>query len=116
VLAALVGDWLLRLIYGPLYAGQQTTVALLACAALASAIGMGPNHGMYALERPDVDFKANFLALAVMLVVTASLVGHFQLAGVAAGLLAGNVAGTAFRWSVYARAMARRERLEIGIP
>jgi O-antigen/teichoic acid export membrane protein len=105
MLAALFGGWLLRLIYGPLYAGQQLTIGLLACASLASAMGMGPNHGLYALERPDVDLKANLLALAVMLVVTASLVGHFQLVGVATGLLAGNAAGTALRWAVYSRAI-----------
>jgi O-antigen/teichoic acid export membrane protein len=103
VLAVVFGGWLLQLIYGPLYVGQQLTIGLLACASLVSSVGMGPNHGLYALERPDVDFKANLLALAVMLAVTSSLVGHFQLAGVATGLLAGNVAGTILRWIVYLR-------------
>jgi O-antigen/teichoic acid export membrane protein len=102
-LAALAGGPLVAWLYGPDYEGHGTTVALLGLLVPLVATGTMADHGLRALERPQVNFKASLLSLAVTVAVASGLLGPYGLAGAALGLVAGEVAGSVIRWSAFWR-------------
>lgn len=109
----LMGDWVLYLLFGPKYLGLSATVALLAASQLAFSLNIPLNHGLNALERPEVAFKALLCSLVVTATLGVWLVWRFGPPGVALGLLCGNSAALIFTQSVY-RMTLRRIRREEG--
>lgn len=110
---AVLGDWLLTLLFGASYAGNGTTVSLLAASQLVWALTIPVNFGLNAMERPDVAFKSLLLGLVFTFTGGIWLVSAFGPAGVAWGLLAGNCIACVYNRAVYAR---QARSLMIGEP
>jgi O-antigen/teichoic acid export membrane protein len=83
------GAYLLSLVYGEAYANYQQVVTLLAVAIVVEGLGMGAANGLWAIEKPQVNFVANATGSIVALVATAVTVGTWGVAGAALGSLAG---------------------------
>jgi O-antigen/teichoic acid export membrane protein len=102
VVVALSGEQLMDLLYdGAQYEGQGQTVTVLTLSMLMIALGMPPSNGLMAAERPDVVCKVSLIVLGVSLVLVPGLVVWWGLAGAAYGFLAGNVAGSVWRWVLF---------------
>jgi O-antigen/teichoic acid export membrane protein len=86
---ALTLAYLLSLVYGEAYANYQQVVTLLAVAIVVEGLGMGAANGLWAIEKPQVNFVANATGSIVALVATAVTVGTWGVAGAALGSLAG---------------------------
>ncbi len=99
----LLAEWILWILFKDKYAGNGLVVAVLSVGQLVWALTVPANFGLNALERPDVSFKSLLLSLAVMFTAGVWLVWAFGPAGVACGLLAGNVVAC-----MYTRASFKR--------
>jgi O-antigen/teichoic acid export membrane protein len=86
------GDRFVALLYGHRYAGNGLVVAVLATNLLVSAIGFSFSRALLAMERANVDFGLNFVALAVMMTLGLWLVRIDGALGAAIGLVAANLA------------------------
>lgn len=106
----LFGGEIIALLYGAEYADYQAIVTVLAIALLIRAVGMAAYNGLRAVERPDVNFKANLLGLATTVALCVWLLGTWGVVGAACGLVAGDLAGAAFRWAVFLRLVANTPR------
>ena len=104
------GGRLMSLVYGSQYAGSSRVVAILALSVLVSAPAFCFSRALYATERADLDFLANFAALFVMLTLGFWLVRAFGPLGAAFGLLGGNIATSALKAGVYLRVEAGLSR------
>jgi O-antigen/teichoic acid export membrane protein len=88
----LTGDLSVRLLYGDEAAGGAESGAVLAALALATfaaALGFGANNGLWAIERPDVSFRAGMAGLLVTLPAAALLGWWFGVTGAAVGSAVG---------------------------
>ena len=103
------GGTAVELLYGPNYAGFGNVVRVLALSQLASALAFPINSGLLAMDKPDVGFKSYLLSLAVMILVGFWLVKSFGPLGAAWGLLLGNAAATAFRWTALKKILSESE-------
>jgi O-antigen/teichoic acid export membrane protein len=92
---------------GPQYRGNGHTVALLALAMLASALGMPATNGLMAAKRTRTVFLLAILALGVTVVLVPGLVIWWGLPGAAAGFLVGNVVGSVARWIAFSELVVR---------
>ena len=63
--------------------------------------GFSFSRGLFAIERADVDFKVNFLALFVLLTFGLWLVRSLGAIGAAYGLLISNSAASGLRWAAF---------------
>lgn len=100
-LAALVGGYLIAWLYGPDYAGHGGTVALLSLVVPLVGLNLAADHGLRAVERPQVNFKASLASLVVTVAVTWILLGWCGLTGAALSLFAGEATGFVIRWSAF---------------
>jgi O-antigen/teichoic acid export membrane protein len=103
---------LLNLLYGPEFAGHGMIVVALATGVLASGAGTTANLGLFAMERPDIDFKSGIVGLAIMVSTMACLAGPWGLMGVALALIAGNTAATTLKWISFVSATRMPETSE----
>jgi len=99
----LFGGFLVVFLYGDKYAGNGLVVSILALNLLISTVAFSFSRALFAMERADVDFVVNFVALFIMLSLGLWLVKAFGPLGVACGLLAGNTAATAVRYIIFSR-------------
>ena len=91
------------LIYGNEYAGNGVAVMLLALSLAASATAWPASYALWAMERPDINFKVNLIALVVALTLGVWMVKSFGLLGIGYGLLVGNTLASATRYIAFAR-------------
>lgn len=101
-----LGGHLLALVYGDKYAGNGLVVALLAINLVVSTVAFSFSRGLFVIERADLDFMVNFVALFIMLTLGLWLVKSFSVLGAAYGFLIANVAATAVRWCTFAKIVA----------
>jgi O-antigen/teichoic acid export membrane protein len=105
------GEDIMGLLYhGQQYEGHGNTVAVLAIAMLASALGMPASNGLAAAERPDLTFKAGLLAVVLSLILVPCLVMAWGVGGAAYGFLAGTVVGSLGRWAGFLFLLRRQGR------
>lgn len=100
-----VGDGLIRLVYGPGYAGLGLTVWLVSLGQAADVLTFPSRGGLLALERPEINFKVGVVTLAFSLTVGLGLVYGYGLLGVALGLMTANILGSGLRLLFYRRIM-----------
>lgn len=81
------GKELLHLLYGSQFGDQGLVIALLAANAILGALPLVVDYGIWAMGRPDINFKINSLRLAATVTVGALLVSRLDLVGAALGLL-----------------------------
>ena len=94
---AVFGGTLAPLIYGDSYSGNGWLIGLLAVNLLVSAMAYPYSRGLFAIERADVDFKINLVALASLILVGVWLVQLLGPVGAAWGMLLANVVASAIR-------------------
>ena len=103
VLLLVFGGSLIVILYGDKYTGNGLVVSILALNLLVSAMAFCFSRALFAMERADVDFAVNFVALFILLTLGFWLVKAFGPLGVACGLLSGNTVATAVRYILFSR-------------
>jgi O-antigen/teichoic acid export membrane protein len=104
----LVGEDAMRLLYrDKVYEGYGHVTTLLALALLAGAAGATASNALASMERPREIVWATSVGAVVTGVLVWVLAVKWGLLGVAYGVLAGNVAGSAARWIAFL-ALAKR--------
>jgi O-antigen/teichoic acid export membrane protein len=96
-LVVLFGNDAMRLFYGSEYSGNGLTISFLALGVLATALGIPTDHGLRALERPDLAFRASLVGLVVTLIAASILAVWWGMPGAACGAMVGSIAGVAVR-------------------
>lgn len=97
------GGSLVVILYGDKYTGNGLIVSILALNLLVSAVAFSFSRALFAMERADVDFYVNFMALFVLLTLGLWLVKAFGPLGAACGLLTANTASSAVRYILFCR-------------
>jgi O-antigen/teichoic acid export membrane protein len=64
------GNRFMSLVYGPLYAESGTILAILAFGSLANSLGIVAGNGLWAMERPAANFRADVLAMLTWILAT----------------------------------------------
>jgi O-antigen/teichoic acid export membrane protein len=82
-----IGDRLLERLYGNSYAGNDMPIRMLAGSILFWAIGFSVEHGLQALERPDLNLMVNSLAFGFTLTAGVFLVRSYGVLGAACSLV-----------------------------
>jgi len=101
------GGRLVALLYGRQYAGNGLLVAILSLNLLIFATTFSFSRALMAIERADLDFLVNFVALAMMVVLGIWLVRSFGTLGAGIAFLAANFATSAVRAAVFLRLPSR---------
>jgi O-antigen/teichoic acid export membrane protein len=112
----LLGGWLVRLFYGEQYAGHAWTIWVLAAGVWVSSLGMAAGHGLWAMEKPKVNFVASLVGMGVTLLAGVWLVGPWGSLGAAWAWLAGNVAASALLAAMYLKTAAERAAPRLAAP
>jgi O-antigen/teichoic acid export membrane protein len=81
------GNHLLHLFYGPQYGDQRLVIALLAVQVMLTALPLVLDYGIWAMGRPDVNWRINLFRLAVALTAGLALVSRLGLLGAVLGYL-----------------------------
>ena len=93
----LLGGQVIVLLYGRQYLGNGLIVGILALNLSISAMASSFSRGLFAIERADIDFAVNVIALLIMLTVGLWLVRSFAIVGSALGLFVANAVTSAAR-------------------
>jgi len=102
ILVMLAGDDVMRVLYhGVDYEGHGHAVAVLAFAALASAIGLPASNALASMERPREIFVVGAVGAVLTVILVWWLMTEWGLLGAAYGLLSGNVVGSAGLWIAF---------------
>lgn len=99
----LAGGALLRLVYGPHYAGHGLTVGVLGLALVADWLSLPAHHALFFMDRAQVMLKSSAIVLAVTVLLGFALVSALGAIGAAVGLLVGHALATAYKWREYRR-------------
>jgi len=86
------GDPLIVLLYGEKYAGNGLVVFILSMHLFALAMAFPFSRALFAIDRADLDFAINFIALFVLLSFGIWMVRAYGSLGAALGLFASNTA------------------------
>lgn len=97
------GGRLVALLYGRQYAGNNLVVVILSLNLFVSAATFSFSRALMAVERADLDFLVNFVALFIMVSLGFWLVRAFGPVGAAIGLLGATLATSAVRVGVFLR-------------
>jgi len=96
------GDKLVAALYADAaFAEHGHTIVVLALAALVEAVALGAGQGLRIVERPQVNVRANLLALATTFALACGLVPVLGVLGGAYALLAGNSVATLVRYAAF---------------
>jgi O-antigen/teichoic acid export membrane protein len=102
VVVLLVGDDVIRLLFhGKEYEGQGHTIAVLAFAPLATAVGMPAASALTGIGRPRALVWTGSFGLVLTVVLGSCLVIEWGVQGAAYGYLAGNAARSAALWVTF---------------
>jgi O-antigen/teichoic acid export membrane protein len=107
VTVALVGEWLIVRVYGNPYAGNAHVVVLLAGYMVANGLSIVAGNGLWAMDRPALNVRADVASVLATLVSALPLVHVLGVTGAALAMFVGKAVGSVVRWSILARAMAR---------
>jgi O-antigen/teichoic acid export membrane protein len=98
LIAALFGDYLALIVFGPKYHGAGPLIAVLSLATLVDALGLTANTGLWAIDRPAANFPADIAQLIVTLATALWLVFPLGPLGIAIAMVLGRSTGAALRW------------------
>ncbi|MFB3785095.1 MAG: lipopolysaccharide biosynthesis protein [bacterium] len=96
-----LGDPLVSLMYGNLYAGQGAVIAPLALNILFASTSYTFSTGLIAIGRADLNFYSNICSLIFLFTAGIGLAYQFGPVGAAYGFLGGNVLITVMRYAVF---------------
>jgi O-antigen/teichoic acid export membrane protein len=101
------GGPLVSLLYGHQYAGNGLVVTILAFNLVVSVVAFSFSRALFAIERADVDFVVNFVALFIMVTLGLWLVRLLGPLGAASALLVASLVALAVRAGAFLRLPAR---------
>lgn len=101
------GDQIVLIIYGREYAGNHLVLFLLVLGIFSWALSLPISYGLWAIERPDLNFKVNLIAIGMTLSIGFWLVKAFGLLGVACGILIGNISSSAARYIIFSQLIGK---------
>ena len=101
VFLMLFGDWLLVLVYGKQYAGNSLTLSAMSVNMAVLATTFPISRGLLALERADVDFVINAVALVLLAIAAPILIPLWGTYGAALSILLTNAAILAAKYFVF---------------
>lgn len=102
---AVTDDLLVTLIYGTRYAGTGAVLLILALHLLVNTVGITAGTGLWALDRPQVNFLGDLATLIVTGAVMIGFVPEHGVIGAAWAMLLGTLLGTVVRIAVLVHEM-----------
>lgn len=106
LLTFVAGDHLTVFFYGDKYAGVGSIIAILALSMLANSMSITIGNGLWAMERPSANFRADLCSLLATIAAAAFLVPSFGVLGAALATLAGSTTDMFVRFLALTRLMA----------
>jgi O-antigen/teichoic acid export membrane protein len=106
------GDWLLDLVFPGKYAGEGAVIAVCAFTVLANALGSVAAKGLWAIERPQANVRADLWTLVVTAVATLGLVPPWGPLGAATAMLGAAIVGAVIRSCTLVRLMSALSTVE----
>lgn len=101
LVSCFVGNWVAMLIYGASYAGAGPILAVLAFGLFATSIGVTTGNGLWAMEKPAANFRADVCALVATVIAAVALTPPFGVLGAASSSLIGATVGAVIRtWTL----------------
>jgi O-antigen/teichoic acid export membrane protein len=98
------GGWLVSAIYaGSEFTGRGHLIAVLALSMIVTALGLPVAHGLRAMDRPDLNFRAAGVALLLTLLAGLMFVPRYGMLLGAYALLIGTLGGTTMRIWLFIR-------------
>lgn len=113
IILMIFGDRILSTLLGGAYGGLGVVVSLLAVMVVAEALGFAASNGLWAIERPNLNFVANLLSLVVTLGIAAMLTPHWGIVGAACGALAGRVVASVVQVIAFLRLSSDSEAVGV---
>ncbi|MEM9411756.1 MAG: polysaccharide biosynthesis C-terminal domain-containing protein, partial [Planctomycetota bacterium] len=107
VVISIFGNWLITVIYGPEYSGQNVAILFLALGSLALAFGVSSNHGLRSIERPELNFAATAIGLTVAIGTACWLIPTYSVLGAAISYFAANLVIAIVRFTCFILAANR---------
>lgn len=98
---AIWGELFLQQLYGDAFGGNGFAIGMLGWGALATASGVASNHGLRAIERPELNFVAAATGLITAVAVGWFLIPSWGVAGAATGFASGCSVTAAARLSAF---------------
>ncbi|MCC7424253.1 MAG: lipopolysaccharide biosynthesis protein [Planctomycetaceae bacterium] len=105
VATALAGGPILSLVYGRTFPGGELILFLLSVNMLANSLGMVAGNGLWALERPAANFKADLAALVATLLAICVLAPMYGAMGTVGSTVFGTTVGSLVRLATLRMAM-----------
>lgn len=101
LVTTIAGDWIAVLIYGESYAGAGAILAVLSFALLASSLSMTAGNGLWAMEKPSANFRADVCALIATIIAAVALTPTYGVLGAAISSLVGATVDAVIRgWTL----------------
>jgi O-antigen/teichoic acid export membrane protein len=107
VVLVIWGDRLVGLLYGSQYMGNRLAISILACNLPIVAIAFTFSRALFAIERADIDFWLNLIAVLMMATAGIWLVRSYGPLGAALGTLAATIIPSCARVAVFLGSTAR---------
>jgi O-antigen/teichoic acid export membrane protein len=105
----LFGEHLVLYVYGRGFPPHHAAVIMLSLALVAQALQIGPTNGLFAIQRPDLNFIGNLLGLFATIVAATQWIDAWAVFGAAAALTAGVAVETAIKIALFWWAIRGRQ-------
>jgi len=106
LIAVFFGEQIIHTLYNGRFPGAGSMVIWLTLSVLANAIGMAAGSGLWAIDKPRLNFVADMVTLTVAVAAAPALVGTYGAHGAAIATLAASVAGCVCRQFIFQQVAA----------
>lgn len=107
------GDDLVRHLYGPVFAGNEVAIRILAVNVLVAGAVFPFSRGFFTLHRAAIDLAVNVLAIAILFTFGIWLVSAYGVVGAAIGLVMTSSITAVVRAAVFSRVALQRHSPEM---
>jgi O-antigen/teichoic acid export membrane protein len=105
VLMCILGGPVAVRVYGEAYASAGPVMAVLAFGLLASGLSVTAGNGLWAIDRPSANFRADFCALVATIVFSVLLIGPYGVMGAALATTLGTAVDAIIRGAILIQLM-----------
>ena len=112
VVLVIWGDRFVGMLYGHQYMGNRWPIAVLACNLPIVVIAFSFSRALLAIERADLDFWLNLIAIAMMASAGVWLVRGYGPLGAALGMVVATIVPSCARVALFLRSTSRRPAAE----
>jgi O-antigen/teichoic acid export membrane protein len=93
----MMGNWLAVFVFGDKFAGTGPILTLLAFSMFINSLGLTVGNGLWALDMPKANFRADLCVLVVTMLLVACLIYPLGVLGAAIAILGGTATGALMR-------------------